>query len=252
MTDAESFHEYVRVRRAALGRVAYLLTGDAHLADDLVQLTLVRVAARWERVAAAGDPDGYVRRVRYTQHVSWWRRVRREASPVAELPERAVPDFAPDAATALAVRAALSRLAPRQRAVRARVDAGAGETPDGTQRVLLTTPDGAGGLSVPRELVEHEDFGHYRANPLAAQPWAFACLLAVVAPVVLLVAWLRRRWRLARRGPDQGEPEAGPGEAGPAETSSGQGRARAAGASSHPIGAEAAGREAAPDGRQDG
>lgn len=117
MSDAESFHEYARSRLPMLSRVAFLLTGDAHLADDLVQLTLVRVASRWEQLAGGPNPDAYVRRVLYTQHVSWWRRVRREALPAAVLPERAVPDFAGAAATALAVRAALAKLAPRQRAV---------------------------------------------------------------------------------------------------------------------------------------
>ncbi|MFD0599900.1 sigma factor [Catellatospora coxensis] len=77
MTDAESFDEYARSRLPMLGRVAYLLTGDAYLADDLVQLTLLRLASRWEHVSAAREPDAYVRRILYTQHVSWWRRVRR-------------------------------------------------------------------------------------------------------------------------------------------------------------------------------
>ncbi|MBB5867107.1 RNA polymerase sigma-70 factor (sigma-E family) [Allocatelliglobosispora scoriae] len=117
MSDAESFHEYVRARTAALGRVAFLLTGDAYLAEDLVQLTLIRVAARWEKITAAGDPDPYVRRVLYTQHVSWWRRMRREAPVAQALPERVVPDFTGDVATGLAVHDALARLAPRQRAV---------------------------------------------------------------------------------------------------------------------------------------
>lgn len=117
MTDAESFHEYVRARLATLARVAYLLTGDAHLAEDLVQLTLVRVAARWENISAGGDPDPYVRRVLYTQHVSWWWRVRREALVTHALPERAAPDFSAEVATALTVRGALARLAQRQRAV---------------------------------------------------------------------------------------------------------------------------------------
>jgi hypothetical protein len=33
-------------------RTAYLLTGDAHLAEDLVQSALVKLATRWERVVA--------------------------------------------------------------------------------------------------------------------------------------------------------------------------------------------------------
>ncbi|WP_155372480.1 SigE family RNA polymerase sigma factor [Catellatospora vulcania] len=116
MTYAESFEEYARSRLPMLARVAYLLTGDPYLADDLVQLTLLRLASRWEQVSAAREPDAYVRRILYTQHVSW-RRVRREALPVAVLPERAAADFAGETVTALAVREALARLAPRQRAV---------------------------------------------------------------------------------------------------------------------------------------
>jgi DNA-directed RNA polymerase specialized sigma24 family protein len=76
----QSFEEYVHARNAALSRIAYLLTGDHHLAEDLVQATLLRVVGRWAGLVAAGDPDPYVRRVLYDLHVSWWRR--REA-PVA-------------------------------------------------------------------------------------------------------------------------------------------------------------------------
>ncbi|MEJ3747539.1 SigE family RNA polymerase sigma factor [Actinomycetes bacterium KLBMP 9797] len=114
---ADSFRDYVHARGAALSRTALLLTGDPHLAQDLVQQTLIAVAARWERVLAGGDPHAYARRVLYHQHVSWWRRWRREPVPVERLPEPA--GFEPHAPldTAIAVRAALGRLAPRQRAV---------------------------------------------------------------------------------------------------------------------------------------
>jgi DNA-directed RNA polymerase specialized sigma24 family protein len=63
MEAEQSFREYVRARTAQLSRVAYVLTGDFHLAEDLVQQTLLRVAERWQRVNAAGDPNAYVRRV---------------------------------------------------------------------------------------------------------------------------------------------------------------------------------------------
>ncbi|NUT34732.1 MAG: SigE family RNA polymerase sigma factor [Hamadaea sp.] len=113
----ESFRDYVHARVAALGRSAYLLTGDAHLAEDLVQQTLAQVASRWERIVAGGDPDAYVRRVLYHQHISWWRRWRREPVPVEALPETAAADPHGPATTAIAVRQALARLAPKQRAV---------------------------------------------------------------------------------------------------------------------------------------
>jgi len=50
----DSFRDYVHARVAALSRSAYLLTGDAHLAEDLVQQTLVQVASRWERIIERG------------------------------------------------------------------------------------------------------------------------------------------------------------------------------------------------------
>jgi len=124
--DAQrSFEAYVHARNIALSRVAYLLTGDHHLAEDLVQQALLRVAGRWQRIVAGGDPDAYVRRVLYHEHVSWWRRMRRAGevrsavgrAEAGEQPERVVPDPSTDVATGLAVRQALARLAPRQRAV---------------------------------------------------------------------------------------------------------------------------------------
>ena len=117
MDPEESFRAYVSGRITALSRVAFLLTGDRHHAEDLVQVTLVRLARHWERVAGAGDPDRYVRRTMYSQHVSLWRRRWRGVDLRAEPPETAVPDTAADVVRALVVRQALARLAPRQRAV---------------------------------------------------------------------------------------------------------------------------------------
>jgi DNA-directed RNA polymerase specialized sigma24 family protein len=61
----QSFDEFVRARTAALSRVAYLLTGDHHVAEDLVPQALLRVARRWPALVAGGDPDASVRRVIY-------------------------------------------------------------------------------------------------------------------------------------------------------------------------------------------
>jgi RNA polymerase sigma-70 factor (sigma-E family) len=113
----ESFRRYVGERLASLSRIAYLLTGDAHQAEDLVQATLVRVADRWERIVRGGDPDPYVRRVLYTQHVTAWRRRRPVDEPRADPPDRAVPDPSEQVVLSLAVRQAMARLTPRQRAV---------------------------------------------------------------------------------------------------------------------------------------
>jgi RNA polymerase sigma-70 factor (sigma-E family) len=56
------FADFVRVHTAALLRTAYLLTGDANAAEELVQDTLVRLYPKWDRVQAAELPLAYVRR----------------------------------------------------------------------------------------------------------------------------------------------------------------------------------------------
>ena len=114
---AVSFEAYVHARNAALSRIAYLLTGDHHLAEDLVQQTLLRVVGHWRRVAKAGDPDAYVRRVLYHQHISWWRRRRHHEEYPGHVPHRPTPDPSDEVVATVAVRKALARLAPRQRAV---------------------------------------------------------------------------------------------------------------------------------------
>ena len=71
MTDEDDFTAYVAARTPALSRTAYLLTDDAHLAQDLVQAALFKAAKAWHRID--DDPEPYVRRILYTQNVSWWR-----------------------------------------------------------------------------------------------------------------------------------------------------------------------------------
>jgi RNA polymerase sigma-70 factor (sigma-E family) len=116
--DAEaSFNAYVGARLAQWSRVAYLLTGDRHLAEDLVQITLERAARRWERLVAGGDPDAYVRRIMHSQHVSLWRRRWRGVELRADVPDRPAGDTAAATERAVVVRQALARLATRQRAV---------------------------------------------------------------------------------------------------------------------------------------
>lgn len=78
------FDEFVRARTPALLRSAYLLTGDQHLAEDLVQSALARTHRAWRRLRHTGNAEAYARRTMYHLQVSWWRRRR-----VAELlPDR--------------------------------------------------------------------------------------------------------------------------------------------------------------------
>lgn len=115
--DSEhEFEAFVRSRGHALIRSAYLLTGDQHLAEDLVQTALARTYRVWRRHGIVDGPEAYTRKVVYHLQVSWWRRRRVRENLVANLP-----DFAsvtnPEVETRLALHAALLLLSDRQRAV---------------------------------------------------------------------------------------------------------------------------------------
>jgi RNA polymerase sigma-70 factor (sigma-E family) len=115
VAEDEDFRDFVRSRTPALSRSAYLLTGDHHLAQDLLQSALAAAYQHWRRIRD-GNPEAYVRRTMHHTHISWWRRRRPTEVPVPteDLP---VPDTADRAALRLTVTAALRVLAARQRAV---------------------------------------------------------------------------------------------------------------------------------------
>ncbi|MFE9656985.1 sigma factor [Micromonospora sp. NPDC006431] len=54
------FDDFVRTRSIVLLRVAFLLTGDRHAAEDLLQEVLEQVYVRWRRVRSS--PEAYARR----------------------------------------------------------------------------------------------------------------------------------------------------------------------------------------------
>lgn len=96
-------------------RLALLLTGDQGHAEELLQDSLVKVYERWRRVAERDDPHAYLRRVIANNHISMWRRRRRE-NLVADVPERAGLEHRADP-HAEELRRVLLSLPPRQRAV---------------------------------------------------------------------------------------------------------------------------------------
>jgi RNA polymerase sigma-70 factor (sigma-E family) len=118
MAEPDGFRDYVAARQRGLLRAAWLLTGDWHSAEDLVQAALVRVWPRWARVAAGGDPDAYVRRVLVNVYLSARRRRWHGEYATGELPDG--PTGADEFASVDlrdAVGRALSGLGRRQRAV---------------------------------------------------------------------------------------------------------------------------------------
>ena len=114
-TDEEAFRRWAGERQQALLRTAYLLSGDHHRAEDLVQEALTKVALRWRRLAG-GNPEGYARQVMARDNVSWWRKWRRE-TPVAPGASAPAPDALAASDRRMLLDAALASLTPRQRAV---------------------------------------------------------------------------------------------------------------------------------------
>ncbi|MFI6920573.1 SigE family RNA polymerase sigma factor [Nonomuraea spiralis] len=115
MDRYEGFREFVSARQQTLMRTAYLLTGDAHRAEDLLQTVLTRIARHWPKLARDGNPEAYARRALINEHVSWLRR-RRTDILTSSPPE---PSYDPESAGLhrMVLQEALLRLTPRQRAV---------------------------------------------------------------------------------------------------------------------------------------
>ncbi|MFG2947600.1 SigE family RNA polymerase sigma factor [Streptomyces adustus] len=74
----EEFQAFVTGRWPRLMRTAFLLTGEQHAAEDLVQSTLEKTFVAWRRVGSADDPEAYVRRVMINAHARRHRRKLRE------------------------------------------------------------------------------------------------------------------------------------------------------------------------------
>lgn len=73
----DSFVEFATAAKPWLLTTAWMLSGDPHAAEDLVQETLVRVYVHWRRVGRE-QPAAYARRVLANAHTDRWRRTRRE------------------------------------------------------------------------------------------------------------------------------------------------------------------------------
>ena len=113
-SNEAAFAEFVAARTMALSRSAYLLTGDHHLAEDLVQVALFQTARSWHRIR--GNPEAYARRILYNENISWWRRRRH----LPESPLRASLDSVhsrPDTDLRMTLEQALAQLTAKQRTV---------------------------------------------------------------------------------------------------------------------------------------
>jgi RNA polymerase sigma-70 factor (sigma-E family) len=72
-----TFEDFVERRMMSLFGAAYLLVGDVHQAEDLLQAALEKVYRRWRRIETMDHPEAYVRRVIVNLANDRWRRRRR-------------------------------------------------------------------------------------------------------------------------------------------------------------------------------
>ena len=116
-SQEQEYREFAGSRAASLHRTAYLLCGDWHLADDLVQETLVQTFRHWRRVQRADNQNAYVKRILINEFNRHWRRY--GGLPVSADNDRlevAVPDISDEVVNRADLLRALLTLPARQRA----------------------------------------------------------------------------------------------------------------------------------------
>ncbi|WP_045742823.1 SigE family RNA polymerase sigma factor [Actinoplanes rectilineatus] len=109
----DAFHAYFERHHASLSRLAYLMTGESDVADDLAADALTEIWRHWDRVTAAADPAAYGHGVVMNLARNWVRRRSRERLLTLEAFRRGRDTDVP---AVLDVRGALRRLPERRRA----------------------------------------------------------------------------------------------------------------------------------------
>ncbi|HBO53705.1 MAG TPA: SigE family RNA polymerase sigma factor [Janibacter terrae] len=88
--EPEGLREFVEASSPSLLRTARRLTGDEHLAHDLVQAALARCWPKWEQIRDR-SPEAYVRTTMVRLQASWWQRRWRGEVPTEVLPDAGSP-----------------------------------------------------------------------------------------------------------------------------------------------------------------
>ncbi len=118
LQDDAAFTEFVATRSVSLLRTAYLLTGDRHLAEDLLQTALIRAYPLWGGVREPRAAESYVRTAMVRTLISWrqrhaWSRERVSADP----PDVETPADGDNVDARVRLWPIVLALPPRQRAV---------------------------------------------------------------------------------------------------------------------------------------
>lgn len=199
MDRDREFGEYVDARALVMRRTAYLLCGDWHRAEDIVQNALIKLYVAWSRVRTDAV-DAYARKILVRTAIDEQRRgfFRRE-STVEVVPEQITVDHTED----VDLRRALDALPPGQRAVvvlRYWEDLSIAETAHLLGRTEGTVKSQAAkGLATLKELLEDEPQSTIRTHDLiragrrrltrkrVGLATALAVLLVATAGIVNLV-----------------------------------------------------------------
>ncbi len=120
-----TFDEVVASNERRLLRVALMLSGGVHSAEDLVQTVLARAHRQWDRIGSLDHPEAYLRTMVVNEFLSWRRRLKNRELPIAEFDEtgfdgtgfKAADDFSSRQAERDATWRLLAELPRRQRAV---------------------------------------------------------------------------------------------------------------------------------------
>jgi RNA polymerase sigma-70 factor (sigma-E family) len=117
MSRTDDFEEFAHARLPQLYRAAWLLCGDTHLAEDLVQEALAKVYTRWMRRLAPPieNPAAYAQTTLVRTFISQRRRRSSHELPSGALPEAV--SVSGDVDLRMTVAAALASLPPLDRAV---------------------------------------------------------------------------------------------------------------------------------------
>lgn len=116
MSDGQQdgFEEFALARTPRLYRSAWLLCGDRHGAEDLVQETLAKVFVKWRRI---DNPAAYAQTTLVRTFLSHRRRKSSQELPYADLPDIAGEDPSARSDLRLGLQDVLAGLAPIDRAV---------------------------------------------------------------------------------------------------------------------------------------
>lgn len=207
MDREREFEAFMLEATPALARTAWLLCGDVHRAEDLVQQALMRTYVSWS-TARQRDPLAYTRRVLANLRIDTWRKHRREVlTPLDELPHEGVDSGADERAERDRLVRALSTLTARQRRIvvlRHLVGLSEREVADDLGVSLGTVKSTASrGLAQLRAALAEGPDGSARTTPMTNDLDFAAHLrdrLDVIAPDVdvdtsIVVRGGRRRWR---------------------------------------------------------